>query len=256
LNKTKVGIVSYLNTRPLLYGIQASPIASRIELVTDYPSNIAQALINDEIDLGLVPVSIIPLLKEHHIITDYCIGCDGEVASVALFSATPINRIEKVLLDYQSRTSVDLSRILMDKFWNIHPVIENGHASFEKRIIGKTAGVIIGDRALEQRKSSAYIYDLGKAWKDFTGLPFVFAAWISNKKLPQGFVEEFNEANAWGLQHLDAVVAELSSPNIDLMTYYTRYIDFSLNRAKMMGMEQFLALLEARTFTEDNIRFK
>ena len=144
----------------------------------------------------------------------------------------------------------------MDKFWKIQPVIENGHASFEQRISGKTAGVIIGDRALEQRKTSAYIYDLGKAWKDFTGLPFVFAAWISNKKLPQGFVEEFNEANAWGLQHLDEVVAELSSPNIDLMTYYTRYIDFSLNRAKMMGMEQFLALLEARTFTEDNVRFK
>jgi chorismate dehydratase len=224
--------------------------------VTDYPSNIAQALIDDEIDLGLVPVAIIPLLKEHHIVTDYCIGCDGEVASVALFSSAPLTSIENVLMDYQSRTSVALSRILMDKFWKIQPVIQNGNAHFQQQIRGKTAGVIIGDRALEQRKVSPYVYDLGKAWKDFTGLPFVFAAWISNKKLPAAFVEEFNEANAWGLQNLDAVLARISSPNIDLRTYYTRYIDFSLNRAKMQGMEQFLALLEERTFTQDNVRFK
>src|SRR5439155_1001911 len=73
---------------------------------------------------------------------------------------------------------------------------------------GTTAGVVIGDRALEQRLTSPYIYDLAEAWRNFTGLPFVFAAWIANKELPESFCKLFNEANAIGLNELDKVVAE------------------------------------------------
>ena len=79
---------------------------------------------------------------------------------------------------------------------------------FREKIKGNTAGVIIGDRALEQRLISTYIYDLGEAWKLHTGLPFVFAAWIANKKLPGDFIDKFNEANAQGLAHLDDVIME------------------------------------------------
>ncbi len=93
-----------------------------MEVVEEYPSKIAAMLLNNEIDVGLVPVAIIPKLKEYYIITNYCIGAEREVASVCLFSEVPLDRIEKVILDYQSRTSVALARVLIEKFWKL-PVV-------------------------------------------------------------------------------------------------------------------------------------
>ena len=88
-------------------------MADEIDLVIDYPANVAKLLVENKIDIGLIPVAAIPLLREHYIISDYCIGCDGEVASVCLFSQVPINEIETILLDYQSKTSVALLQLLL-----------------------------------------------------------------------------------------------------------------------------------------------
>ncbi len=99
-------------------------MADRINLTIDFPSRIAEMLLDDNIDVGLVPVAIIPKMEEHYIISDYCISCDGEVASVCLFSEVPLGKIEKVLLDYQSRTSVELLKILVEQYWKINPVFE------------------------------------------------------------------------------------------------------------------------------------
>ncbi|HEX8314929.1 MAG TPA: MqnA/MqnD/SBP family protein, partial [Flavisolibacter sp.] len=117
MNKIRVGAVSYLNTKPLLYGIKHHEVINDIELIEDYPANIAQLLIDDKIDVGLIPVAATKRLSEWHIVTDYCIGCDGPVASVCLFSDTPMEQVNKVLLDYQSRTSVNLAKILLREYW-------------------------------------------------------------------------------------------------------------------------------------------
>jgi chorismate dehydratase len=117
MDKIRVGAVSYLNTKPLLFGIHRSPIFEKIELITDYPAKIAESLLDGSIDIGLVPVAIIPKLQEFHIISDYCIGAEGPVASVALFSEQPLEKINRVLLDYQSQTSVYLARILLKHYW-------------------------------------------------------------------------------------------------------------------------------------------
>ena len=151
-------------------------------------------------------------MKEHFIISDYCIGSVGEVASVCLFSDVPLEKIEKVLLDYQSRTSVALLKILIKEFWKIDVKFEDTFNGYQSQIYGTTAGLVIGDRALQQRKVSPFIYDLGEAWQKFTGLPFVFAAWVSNKKLDQNFIMNFNEANAFGLKRIDEVVAKNPYP--------------------------------------------
>jgi len=239
--KIRVGAVSYLNTKPLLYGIQRSPVMDDIILKIDYPSRIASMLLNDEIDLGLVPVAIVPEMKSYHIITDYCIGCDGPTASVCIFSETPIEQVEKVLLDYQSRTSVILAKILLKEYWKIQPEFIDAGEDFRENIQGKIAGVVIGDRALEQRKKSGYIYDLGEAWKQLTGLPFVFAAWISNKKLDNVFVKEFNAANAIGLQNIESVLKEINYDKFDLHEYYTHYISYDMNEQKRKGMDLFIS---------------
>lgn len=241
--KIRVGAVSYLNTKPLLFGIERARVSQRIELLIDYPARIAAMLLKDEIDLGLVPVAIIPLLREFHINGDYCIGSNGNVASVCLFSESPIEKVERVLLDYQSRTSVALARILLKEYWKISPELIDGGKDFRDHIHGTTAGVVIGDRALEQRQISTYNYDLAGAWKELTGLPFVFAAWISNKRLDPGFIEEFSEANLQGILHIDEVVAENPYPIFNLYDYFTKYLDYRLDESKRRGLEKFLSYI-------------
>lgn len=211
-----------------------------VDLILDYPSMIAEFLINDSIDVGLVPVTIIPELKEHYIISDYCIGADGEVGSVCLFSEVPLENIEKILLDYQSRTSVDLLKILVKKYWKIDPAFISTSGDYKKNIKGTTAGLMIGDRALEQRQVSLYKYDLGVEWKKYTGMPFVFATWISNKKLEQSFIDDFNKANSEGLQQIDKVIAENPYPVFDLKKYFTSYIDYHLDDRKKAALNLFL----------------
>lgn len=238
--KVRVGAVSYLNTKPLIYGFAQGMMKDDIELVNEYPARIATMLLNDEIDLGLVPVAVIPKLKECHIITDYCIGSEGPVASVALFSDVPLQQAERVLLDYQSRTSVRLTKLLLQQYWKISPELTDAKEDFRDHIKDNTAGLVIGDRAFSQRKISPFIYDLGEAWKAFTGLPFVFATWVANKKLPATFIKKFKQANEYGLQHLDKVIAENYCQDYDLKTYYTKNISFALTEEKRKGMQLFL----------------
>jgi chorismate dehydratase len=236
--------VSYLNTKPLLYGIERSALMKDIDLIIDHPASIAAMLLEDKIDMGLVPVAVIPFMEEYYINGSHCIGCNGPVASVCLFSESPLEDVETVLLDYQSRTSVQLARILLKKYWKMSPALINAGKEFRDDIKGTTAGVVIGDRALEQRKRSTYIYDLGEAWKALTGLPFVFAAWISNKRIDEGFISAFDETNAAGLARIDEVVSLNPYPTFDLHDYFTRYLDYCLDDAKREGLEVFLKELE------------
>ncbi len=239
--KIRIGAVNYLNTRPLLYGLQHSELKKKVELTLDYPSKIADQLVRGQIDIGLVPVAAIPRLPEWHIVTDSCIGCDGPVASVAVFSDEPITTLDTILLDYQSRTSAALTKILFSDYWKLHPQFRNTNGeAYRHKINGFTGGLVIGDRALEQRKESKYIYDLGEAWKSFTGLPFVFATWISNKPIDPGFLEEFSAANKVGLHHIEEVVDENTFPHFNLLEYYTKHISYNFDSEKRKGLELFL----------------
>ena len=215
----------------------------KIELIEDYPAKIAALLLNDEIDIGLIPVAVIPKLKEAHIISDFCIAADEEVASVCLFSEVAIDKIEKVLLDYQSKTSINLCKILLKNYWKKDVIIEETTGEFRHLIKSTTAAVVIGDRAFEQRKISSFVYDLATAWKDFTGLPFVFAAWVANKKIEDDFLDAFNKANAYGLRHIDEIVAENPYDLYDLKKYYTKNISYILDNEKRKGLEKFLSFL-------------
>ena len=235
-----------MNTKPLLFGIQHSSVIEELELVIDYPSRIGDMLLRDEIDMGLVPVAVVTGMREYHINGNYGIGSDGPVASVCLFSEVPLPEVRTVLLDYQSKTSVQLARILLECHWNLKPELVNGGVDFQGGINGTTAGVVIGDRAFAQRRVSPYIYDLGEAWKRMTGLPFVFAAWISNKPLDVGFVGRFDEANRLGVSQIDRVVEENPYPLFDLHDYFTRHLTYPLTARHRLGLEKFIHLLARR----------
>jgi chorismate dehydratase len=239
-----VGAVSYLNTKPLIHGLEKGMMHEEVDLVMDYPSNIALMLLNDEIDIGLVPIAILPALKEYHIISDYCIACDGEVASVCLFSEVPFNEITTILLDYQSRTSVALLRILLKDHWAINPILVDSSVGYENAITGTTAGLVIGDRALQQRNKSKYSFDLGLAWKELTGLPFVFAVWVSNKLMEEQFIEKFNMSNELGISNLTDVVVDNPFSFFNLKLYYSQNIQFRINDSRRAGMYEFLGRCE------------
>ena len=243
--KLNIGIVSYLNTRPLVYGLKLPPISDEIKLIEETPARLADLLVSDEIDVGLVPVAIIPQLKEHFIVGDYCIGTETEVASVCLFSEVPLHQIETVYLDYESRSSVALLKWLMKEYWDIHPkIIQATDDTYRREISGTTAGLVIGDRAFEQRKVSTFIYDLASEWRSITGLPFVFAAWVSNKPMTDSFIKEFNHANAIGLDHIDDIVSEQHFDLFDLKKYYSLHMSYKLDERKRKGMDLFLQYIE------------
>jgi chorismate dehydratase len=242
--KIRVAAVKYLNTKPLIYGFEQGMMKEEIELITEIPASIADMLINDDVDLALVPVAIIPLLKEYHIISDYCIGCDGEVASVCLFSDSPLEEIGTILLDYQSRSSVGLLKILLKEHWKISPKLINGEENYEEKIVGTTAGLVIGDRAFIQRKKSKYIYDLGIAWKELTGLPFLFAAWIANKKLEENFINNFNKANTEGFKHLPDIIEANNFQEYSLEKYYEENISYKLDNQKIKAMDLYFTKIK------------
>jgi len=233
-----------LNTKPLLYGIERSEVMNDMELLLNYPSQLAKSLKDGDIDMALLPVAAMQEIPDARIVSDYGIASDGNVASVAIFSQVPMEEIETLYLDYQSRSSVRLAQLLLNKHWKKEVEFKEASENYIEHINGTTAGVIIGDRALTQRTNFEFIYDLAAGWKECTGLDFIFAAWVANKELPADFVRMFNEANAEGLQHIDEVVAANPFPYYNLKTYYTENIKYYLDDEKKKGMNRFLELIK------------
>ena len=239
----KVSAVSYLNTMPFIYGLKNTTIFNQIELSLDYPSLCADKLLKGQVDIGLVPVVVIPKLQHSHIISDYCIGANGAVDTVCLYSDVPISEIKSIALDYQSHTSVELLKILLREYWHLSPGLKNAEIGFEDSIKGKHAALVIGDRAFALNAKHTYIYDLSAIWKEMTGFPFVFAAWVANKKLPQDFIVTFNMALEYGLKNMyKAINVEGNNyPNCtNPEDYLNNKISYVLDAEKQKGMELFL----------------
>lgn len=246
--KIKVSAVSYLNTIPFIHGMERTPdLFSQIELSRDIPAECARKLLEGEVDLGLIPVAVIPKLEQAHIISDYCIGAVGKVQSVLLLSEVPLHEIETIQLDYQSRTSVQLCRTLCQHFWKIDPQFINSTPGYEESIQGTKAGVVIGDRCFGLKDQFNYAYDLSEAWYEWMKLPFVFAAWVSNKELSPEFQLAFNRALQSGLADLKGAVENFTYsqlPKVDQIEYLEKAIDYELDELKLEGLNHFLSYLK------------
>lgn len=237
MNKIRVSAVSYTNTKAFDYGLQHSEVLNKIDLSFDHPSDCAQKLIDDEADIGLVPVAALLDIPTYEIISDYCIGANGAVNSVFIFSDKPINEIKTLRLDLQSRTSNNLAKVLLENYWKIHPVYTDH--------LNSDAFVEIGDRTFGKAKKYPFVYDLAKEWKTFTGLEFVFAVWASNKPIEPNFVVEFNTALKLGIDNIPKVIAELPKRNdFDLDDYLTNKIDYRLTESKRTALKLFLTYLK------------
>lgn len=225
---------------------QHADFLAQVEISRDIPSECARKLIEGEVDLGLIPVAVIPQIKSPQIVSDFCIGAKGAVHSVLLVSEEPLEKIEKVYLDYQSRTSVQLCRLLLKHHWKKEVEFLPAQTGYETAIKGTTAGVIIGDRTFDLAERLHYRYDLAEAWQQWQGLPFVFAAWVSNKKLPKDFIHSFNQVLEFGLQNKVKAIQHynLAFPSLEMQQdYLDSYIQYELDEAKQKALQQFLALI-------------
>lgn len=248
--KIKISAVSYLNTLPFIYGFENSPnILKQAEIQKDIPSVCADKLKNNEVDIGLIPVAEIRRIKNPQIISNYCIGAIGKVDTVLLLSDVPINKIKTIYLDYHSRTSINLLKVLIKNYWKINVNLIDAKEGFEKKITATTAGLIIGDRAFNYSKKHKFIYDLPEEWLRFTKLPFVFAAWVSNKEINEKFIAEFNNALKLGLENKQIIIETYTKqhPNntIDIKDYLNNKISYSFDVEKRRGMELFLKMLKS-----------
>ncbi len=241
--------MSYLNTKPFLYGLLQSDISQEITLSLDIPSECARKLRDGEADLGLIPVAGIPELHTPHIISDYCIGAVGAVKTVCIYSDVPINAVETLYLDYHSRTSVELTKILLKKYWHTSPCFQKSDDAYLDKISGTTAGLAIGDKTIGLDKKFRYVYDLGEAWENYTGgLPFVFAAWVSNRPLPEIFLKKFNTALQAGLNHIPELIYLLPTQEngFDLKEYFTKYISYDFDAQKHKALSRFLSEINSK----------
>ncbi|RNL52463.1 menaquinone biosynthetic enzyme MqnA/MqnD family protein [Pedobacter jejuensis] len=235
MNKIKISAVAYTNTKAFIYGLEHSEIINKIDLSLDIPSDCAAKVISGEVDLGLMPVAAIPLVPNANIVADYCIGSDGAVNSVFIFSDVPIDEIKTLKLDAHSRTSNNLAKVLLKFYWK-------QEVDFTTEPLAKAdAIVLIGDRTFGKKDDYAFVYDMGEEWKNFTGLPFMYAAWVANKEISHEFKDEFNAALKFGLAHRKEVLQDLpKSPNFDLEDYLYHKLQFDVTADRTKALQLFL----------------
>lgn len=246
MNKIRISAVNYTNSKPFIYGLQHTDIINKIDLSLDVPADCAQKLIDNTVDIGLIPVAATLNLPEWYIVSDYCIGAVGAVNSVFIFSNCDIRDAKKLQLDPQSRSSNNLSRILLKHYWKKTPELIENATDYATSDDKYTAYVQIGDRTFGKTRNYPYVYDLAEAWQKLTGLPFVFAAWIANKPIPSEFIKEFNNSLKYGLDHRSRLFSELPTrPDFDVQDYLMHKIDFELTSEKKQALFLFLDYVKA-----------
>ena len=243
----RIGAVSYLNARPLVVGLESRP--DRFAVRYDLPSVCARLLHAGEIDLGLIP-SIEYLRGDGlAIVPDCAVVSDGPVASVAVFTKVPIERVQSIALDTSSRTSVALTRVMAAKQFGIAPRMIDHGPDLPRMVERADAALLIGDPALfaDHEALGLEKIDLGAAWKALTGLPFVYACWAGPADALTGEdVEALQHARAEGAASPHAVAAAYypDDPGKALAggDYLRDNICFNLGERETAGLERFYAL--------------
>jgi len=239
----RISAVSYLNTFPFVYGIRESGLLQHYSLELDVPSLCAEKLKNGLVDIALVPVGGLPEIRRFHYISGYCIGAIGEVKTVLLLSKVPLEQIRHVYLDMDSRTSVELVKVLSKNYWHIDPSWENMNPGQYSTMNEIESVVAIGDKTFDLRSNYPYVYDLAEAWIRFTGLPFVFAVWVSREKLSDGLLLKFERALAYGISHKKECIDYFhnSLPGCDdCLSYLENNISYEFDSKKQEGLKTFL----------------
>ena len=241
--KLRVGIVNFLNSKPLAWGFLKGHHADLFAATYHPPAMVARLLGQGALDIGLIPsveVQRIPGLK---ILPDLCVASTHEVKSVILVSRGPLEQVKRVALDQNSRTSVALLRILLQER-GIHPEYLHERPDPERMLSEADAALLIGDPALKVERDKYQVIDLAAEWNALTGLPFVFAVWAvrSGVDLPD-LSFYFKSSLRYGLSSVDTLsreaAAELGLDSADVRSYLTENLHYFLRQEELAGLEEF-----------------
>ena len=242
----RLGAVSYLNTRPLVYGLEQQP--DRFSLRFDVPARCAELLHANEVDLGLIP-SIEYVGRDYRIVRDIAIASDGPVASVALFTRVEPERIRSIALDRSSRASQALLRVLCATWFGINPELVSMAPDLLQMLRACDAALVIGDTALFTDHESLGVekIDLGEEWTGMTGLPFVYAFWSGRPGLMEGRdVAALQEARDRGVLATDAIARHCYPRDERKAARANRYlrddVKYALGEREEQGLRRFYEL--------------
>jgi chorismate dehydratase len=259
-DRIRVGAVTYLNARPLVVAL--AELDPRLEIVTDYPSRLADALCEGELDVAMIPSIEYARHPEFSIISDACIACDGPVRSVKLYGRVPVEDIQTLALDVGSRTSAALARILLKERFGIVPKIRSLPIGVELDDMPADAVLMIGDRGMMPvNKPFEFVWDLGEEWSRWTGLPFVFSLWVARPGVDlRGVERTLAVARDTGLTRLAEIARReaplIGIPEADCLSYLRDHLEFRLGRQQRQGLERFFALAARLGLAPPDVKLK
>lgn len=237
----RIGCVSFLNAKPLIYGLETD---ARVALTLDVPSRLLDGLRDRRFDVALLPVIDYQRMPGLRLLSSGGIGCDGPTLTVRIFSQVPIEQIRSLACDPDSHTSVALARVILNGQYGLRPEF-TGLGNASAPCDPKAARLLIGDKVVRDEPTGyPYQLDLGEAWKRWTGLPFVFAAWMAVPDVDLGDLPARLEvARRRGLEHVDEIVAMHAGPHgwpDDVAhKYLTEYLQFDVGKQQMAAITHF-----------------
>jgi chorismate dehydratase len=248
----RIGAVSYLNTKPLVFGL--AELAPQHELVFDLPSRLADRLAAGQLDVALIPSAEYFQNPDYTIVSDACIGCRGPVRSVKLLSRVPPAQICTLALDEGSRTSAALVQILLRERFGLSPHLLPFPIDAPPESIVADALLMIGDRAMHP-PAGEYVaeWDLGDVWCRWAELPFVFAMWVARQETGDrergtggelaDLAEILSQARDRGVAHVEEIAREehvrYGLSYSECLTYLRDHLHFTLGPRERAGLAMF-----------------
>ncbi len=242
--KIRIGAVGYLNSRPLVHGLERGIGAGRVELSYAVPSTLARQMAGGELDIALLPVIELAAMPELELVPGIGITTRGPARSVLLVARCAVEHVRSVALDPESRTSNALVRVLFAEVWRRRPRFEVGPPELAPALSAADAAVRIGDKALFERPAPDHrVYDLGAVWTEATGLPFVFAAWTARPGVVDREIYRWlHESRRAGVRAVDAIAEAFrwnGRPQPQLARrYLTEHIHYRLGSAELRALDR------------------
>lgn len=240
----RIAAIRYINTLPLIYGLDRHP---DVELMLDTPSGCYKKLVEEEVDVALIPVIGTQMNPRLHAIRGLGIAAKHRTESVYLFATKPLDRIRTVLGDTASLTSVLLSKIILHEKYGNDPEFLTGHIENIHEVLRLfDAALVIGDEAILTDKSDYDHYDLATEWYSVTGFPFVFALWAAQKELSPEQRHLFHRVYEQATQNWNSIYEQagrMLAVDVEfLRRYYNENLRYHLTRSDYEGLLRFLTL--------------
>ncbi len=242
----RIGAVSYLNSKPLVEDLEN--LCPESDCMFDVPSRLADGLASGDLDVALIPSVESFLNPDYEVVSDACVATHGPVMSVKLYSRVHPGEIRTLALDEGSRTSAALTRIMLEERFGVTPELQKLPLKKTTRDTNADAVLLIGDRAISPPKESFHtVWDLGEEWVNWTGLPFVFAMWVTRQNTELGEIpSKLAQSRDAGLNAIERIAQDgAEALNLDYETalnYLTKNLYFKLGDAERAGLKMFQEL--------------